>query len=98
MIIIVVLLAIAGSVAAVLLNRAGDVTSELEGQDVTLTVIDTAAECQARKLNTHGGDWDPTTDSCTWTGDNTNPVTETQCDLAKGQYMSGSNGKCVVAN
>ena len=89
-IIIVVLLAIAGSVAAVLLNRAGEVTGELEAQDVTLTTVDTATECAGRTINTHGGIWTAATNTCVWTGNASNPISATQCGLVRGPTGPGT--------
>ena len=95
-IIMVVLLAIAGTIAAVLLSRAGEVTSELESQDVTATRIDTQADCEAFEMSGGGktvqGDW--TSPKCTWLEavDNDTSVTAGQCRLAGGKFEQNQTG------
>ena len=94
-IIMVVLLAIAGTVAAVLFNRASDVTGELESQDVTATRIDTEVECERHRMGNEPGEWTgngPYT--CTWAaanaGDNDN-VTNGRCLLVGGAFTEPSS-------
>ena len=97
----VVLLAIAGTVAAVLFNRASDVTGELESQDVTATRIDTEVECERHRMGNRPGVWagsGPYT--CTWTAANAgddNNVTNGRCLLVNGTFTgpTGTN-KCVL--
>ena len=57
-IVIVVLLAIAGAVAAVLINRAGEETGRL-------TVGE--ADCEATDMGGVAGAWAAATSTCTWT-------------------------------
>ncbi|MCY4101819.1 MAG: hypothetical protein OXG55_00925 [bacterium] len=106
-IIMVVLLAIAGAVAGVLLNRASDVTGELEAADVSATRIDSAVECHRHEMGTGGsaigGDWNGTAGTCTWTaaavGINPPDVTNGRCVLVGGTYTPGQTNmkaKCVV--
>ena len=100
-IIMVVLLAIAGTVAAVLLSRASDVTGELENQDITATTVDTEAEC----LNTSMGDlprgnWTGG-NTCTWVdpdGNNGGNVTRARCSLVGGAFDEKGNSaeECKV--
>ena len=99
-IIMVVLLAIAGAVAAVLLGRTGDVTTELENQDVTLTVIDTPAECARYQMGGQAGVWTPSGSECTWGGTSGHAdVTASRCAVVSGQhsFVSSNLGKCVVS-
>ena len=56
-IVMVVLLAIAGAVATVLLNRAGSESDRLENEDVDLTEFTTRFGC-----DTEGGTWTDGTD------------------------------------
>jgi len=60
-IIIVVLLAIAGAVAGVLLTRGGEVVTELEEADITVNLanIKNATVCAEA-----GGSWNATTTTC----------------------------------
>ena len=99
-IIMVVLLAIAGTVAAVLFNRASDVTGELEAQDVTATSIDTEVECERNKMGDAVGVWVPaaTGGTCTWTdtADNENEVTNGRCLLVGGVFTDTTRNTCVV--
>ena len=105
-IIMVVLLAIAGAVAGVLLNRASDVTGELEAADVTATRVDTERECQEHKMGVGGsavpGKWTGG-NTCTWeaaaNGANPPDVTNGRCVLVNGDYTPGASGSkatCVV--
>ena len=94
-IIIVVLLAIAGAVAGVLLSRAGDVTEELTTADVTATTIDTQAECVAHDMGGVVGVWTVGTTTCTWTaavaGVAPTDVTSGRCALLRGAtYTAGT--------
>ena len=85
-IIMVVLLAIAGTVAAVLFNRADTVTSELQDTDVTPTLIDSAAECEGRKPGSAAATFTaPST--CVWKGTD---VTTSRCGLARGATGPGA--------
>lgn len=101
-IIIVVLLAIAGSVAGVLLTRSGDVTSQLESQEVITGLVSNAASCAAFSMSGVTGTASGTT--CTFTavgGTNTAPtdVTQSRCNLIRGKYTAGtstSKAKCEV--
>ncbi len=106
-IIIVVMLAIAGAVAAVLFNRASDVTNELETADVTGTKIDTKLECESHTMGSKGGV--PTSGTCTWqeTGlaQKAAPqeVTAGACRLARGtltltNQSSAGSATCVVSD
>ena len=93
-IIMVVLLAIAGTVAAVLFNRASDVTGELESQDVTATRIDSPSECSRHRMGTVTGKWSPSPRKCTWTeGSNTaTDITDGRCLLVGGTLSGGPDG------
>ena len=104
-IIIVVLLAIAGAVAGVLLSRAGDVTGELQSADVTATRIDTRAECENHEMGGRDGIW--SSPQCTWTSTTPNDpnaadVTSGRCALVGGTFTPGEaapgnvTAKCVV--
>ena len=95
----VVLLAIAGTVAAVLFSRASDVTGELESQDVTATKIDTAAECTNHTMGQSPatpGVWDSASGKCKWTanaiGVSPPDVTQGRCLLVGGTYTKGQSG------
>lgn len=101
-IIMVVLLAIAGTVAGVLLARSGDVTSELEAQNISAGVIVNAATCAAHSMSGVTGTWAAATSKCTWmegsTGTATD-VTKPRCDLVRGKYTAGTSSaaaKCEV--
>ena len=92
-IIMVVLLAIAGTVAAVLFSRASDVTGDLESQDVTSATIDSAAECTNHLMGGVAGVW--TAPNCKWTSASANTanpadVTRGRCQLVGGTYVRGS--------
>ena len=96
----VVLLAIAGTVAAVLFSRASDVTGELESQDATPTTIDTEAECEQYRMGTKYGVWAPP-DTCTWTNvADASPaeVTERRCRQVNGTFADNGTGAdtCTV--
>ena len=95
-IIMVVLLAIAGTVAAVLLSRASDVTGELENQDVTATIIDSAAECLNSPMGGITGNW--AAEKCTWTDApaDEGKVTRARCTLAGGKFTDNSPGTADV--
>ena len=95
-IIMVVLLAIAGSVAAVLFSRASDVTGELESQDVTSATIDTNAECVNHFMGDEGGAWTDATSTCVWQADD--DVTRGRCVLVGGAFTTPAAGDtCTVA-
>ena len=101
-IIMVVLLAIAGTVAGVLLARSGDVTSELEQQDISAGVIVNAATCAAHSMSGAAGSWAAATSTCTWDAANNGAsppdVTKSRCDLVRGKYTAGTGStkaKCV---
>ena len=102
-IIMVVLLAIAGSVAAVLLTRAGDVTSQLESQEVIPGLVTTRTACNGYRMATVAGV--AATGTCTWTAGSTSAsptdVTASRCDLVRGTYTPGDGtkaAKCVVSH
>ena len=99
-IILVVLLAIAGTVAAVLLSRASDVTGELEAQDVTATRIDSEVECERHRMGGAPGVWTPsaTGGTCLWTdtADNTNEVTNGRCLLVGGTHADATKNTCTL--
>ena len=99
-IIMVVLLAIAGTVAAVLFSRASDVTGELEAQDVTATKIDTEVECERNKMGDAVGVWTPsgTGGTCLWTdtADDKNEVTNGRCLLVGGVFADATRNTCTV--
>ena len=100
-IILVVMLAIAGTVAAVLLSRAGDVTSEMETQDIT-RVVDTPTECaDASRMGTAGaGTWtgDAVTGTCKWEDTDGSQVTPARCRLAGGTHSTnGNKGVCETS-
>ena len=101
-IIMVVLLAIAGTVAAVLFSRASEVTGELESQDVTATKIDTAAECANHTMGSPpvSGVWTVGTGKCKWTAatSTVNPpdVTQGRCLLVGGTYTPGTPSRQAV--
>ena len=102
-IIIVVLLAIAGAVAGVLLSRAGDVTTELQSADVTATRIDTQAECENHDMGGVDGTWTSASGTCTWTSATANSVgvtdvTSGRCALVGGTFTAGSATPAVTAN
>lgn len=92
-IIMVVLLAIAGTVAGVLLARSGDVTSELEAQNISAGVIINEATCTAHSMSGQAGNWAAAT-GCTWTANANGPsptdVTKSRCDLVRGKYSAGT--------
>ena len=90
-IILVVLLAIAGAVAAVLFSRASDVTGDLESQDVS-AAIDTPAECMNHHMGTEPGEWDGA-DGCEW--ELADQVTRGRCQLVGGTFTA-ANDNCVV--
>lgn len=96
-IIIVVLLAIAGAVAAVLLSTGAEVASDLEGSDITGT-IDTSQECAGHTMGTKAGTWtnaqgsDPA--KCVWKDA---AVTNTQCRLVNGIF-DGTDTCTVTVN
>ena len=99
-IIIVVLLAIAGSVAGVLLTRAGDVTSQLESQEAVPGLVTTRATCVVHKMGSVTGIVDGT--NCKWTEGTPNvvgvQVTASRCSLVQGTYQAGSSSttaECV---
>ena len=85
----VVLLAIAGTVAAVLFNRASDVTGELDAQDVT-RAIDTKAECENHEMGTVKGVWATNGSKCTWTDPSVtdDQVTNGACLLVDGNLTT----------
>ena len=94
-IIMVVLLAIAGAVAAVLFSRASDVTSELESQDVSSATIDTAIECTSHRMGAEPGAWTAGT-TCTWQHAD---VTAGQCRLVGGAFTTPNAGNtCILTN
>ena len=100
-IIIVVLLAIAGAIAAVLLSTGAEVASDLEQSDVTGRV-DTQAECEAFSMGGVDGTW-AAAGTCTWTaasnGANPTDVTSTQCRIVRGVYTAGGSSTaatCVI--
>ena len=94
-IIMVVLLAIAGAVAAVLFNRAQEATDDLEAQDVTAASIDTQAECVNYDMNGAPVVWDASAGTCTWTALNNGvsppDVTQGRCLLVRGTYTPGTS-------
>ncbi len=102
-IIIVVLLAIAGSVAGVLLTRAGDVTSQLESQEAVPGLVTSGATCTAHSMGDRPGVW-TAGNTCTWTSATNaapfNNVTKSRCDLVRGTHTAGVDGTsaatCVV--
>ena len=90
-IIIVVLLAIAGAVAAVLLSTGAEVASDLEESDVTGSV-DTDAECTGHSMGaTSGRVKAGPPKECEWDGPG---VTTTQCRLVSGTFTGTQ--KCTV--
>ena len=84
-IVIVVMLAIAGAVAGVLLSRGSEVTSDLESQNVG-GGIDSAAECTAHMMGAEAGDISGTT--CTWQHDDVSPGS---CQIVGGTFTATSN-------
>ena len=98
-IIIVVLLAIAGSVAGVLLTRAGDVTSQLEATDVVPGLVSSPGTCTAHMMGTVAGAF--STPNCTWeeaTSGGGGEVTAGRCALVQGTYTNAdatTKAKCV---
>ena len=100
-IVIVVLLAIAGAVSGVLLTRAGDVTTELEQEELVTGRVTSSASCAAHKMGAAVGLG--TTSPCTWTaaasGVAPPDVTAARCSLVRGTYTAGTTAakaKCVV--
>ena len=108
-IIIVVMLAIAGAVAAVLFSRADEVTGQLQNADVTANQIDTPAECSRYTMGSgppiSGA---PTSTQCTWAETGIagpalpQKVTMTACGRVNGTFTpqvipnSSYTAKCVV--
>ena len=82
-IVIVVLLAIAGAVAAVLINRAGEETGRLTvGQ----------ADCEATDMGGKFGVW-ASAGTCTWTataGVSPTDVTRLRCSAESGKYTAST--------
>ena len=100
-IIIVVMLAIAGTVAGVLFSRANQVTSDLRDADTTPTLLDTVEECRSRQPFTDSTVDVATANTCKWTGTATNPITQSRCYLERATgltvtFASGSNGTCTI--
>lgn len=97
-IIIVVMLAIAGTVAGVLLSRADDVTNQLEAQEVITGLVTNQTTCRAHQMGTVAGTVN--TSKCTWTeGSNTAAppnVTQSRCLLVRGKYTPGTSGSAAV--
>ena len=88
-IIIVVLLAIAGAVAAVLLSTGAEVASDLEQSDVTGRV-DTQEECTSFDM---GGPGVYGSNKCPWGGATGHEdVTAAQCRIVGGDFKSGADG------
>ena len=99
-IIMVVLLAIAGTVAAVLFNRASDVTGELEAQDVTATRIDSEVECERHRMGSTQATWTASGNggTCVWSDPVANDnVTNGRCLLVGGTYAAdATNDVCTL--
>ncbi|MXV90605.1 MAG: hypothetical protein F4121_06900 [Acidimicrobiia bacterium] len=99
-IVIVVLLAIAGAVAGVLLTRSGDVTTQLEQQDITPGLVTNAATCQTYRMGGVAGTVVGAT--CVWT-DSTTGVADTdvnpsRCNLVRGRFDAGVAGPPATAS
>ncbi len=86
-IIMVVLLAVAGGVAAVLLSTGSEVTGELESQD-TGTTIDTADECEAHRMGDEPGEANDPFTTCTWQHDD---VSLGSCRIVGGEFTPTTN-------
>lgn len=91
-IIIVVLLAIAGAVAGVLLSRTGDATSALESQEIVPGLVTDATTCGAYRMGGVAGSVSGNT--CTWEDSTTGAavsspvdVTRSKCLLVRGTYI-----------
>lgn len=102
-IIMVVLLAIAGTVAGVLLTRSGDVTSQLEQQEVGAGLIVNEATCEGHFMAAVAGDWTASSTTCKWdaavNGETPTDVTRSRCNLVRGTYTAGtgtSKASCSV--
>ena len=98
-IVMVVLLAIAGAVAAVLLTTAGRSTQEAEGVDVT-TTVDNKEECNATTLvDSIAGVWADGT-GCTFTAsENGVNMSLSECSMRGGTFTKGTGSTkaaCVV--
>ena len=101
-IIVVVLVAIAGAVAAVLLGRTAELTGQLESGDATAAIVDSEPECEAFTMNGGGksvvGVWGDST-GCTWVEATANDLTVTRgaCYLIGGTFSTaGDKDKCVA--
>lgn len=100
-IIIVVMLAIAGTVAGVLFSRANQVTSELRDADTTPALLDTVEECRSRKPFNDTTVDVATANTCKWTGTATNQITPSQCNLEQATgltvtHSTSNNGECTI--
>ena len=100
-IIIVVMLAIAGAVAGVLLTRAGETTQQAENINVT-AAIDSEEECEATSLVDSGvGSW-AAAGTCTFTAtaNGADKMSRSECTLRGGSFTVGTTttaATCVVA-
>jgi len=94
-IVIVVMLGIAGAVAAVLLSTGGEVVTELENQDLS-TQIATEAECQASRMRASDGMDKPGAKDgtkCKWDAGASNTFSYAVCNLQNGE-LSNSDREC----
>lgn len=93
-IIMVVLLAIAGAVAGVLLTRAGQTTQQAETADVT-SAIDTPAECTNTQLvGSELGTLNAAGTRCTFVPVGGQTISRSECVL-RGGTLAGS-GNCRI--
>lgn len=94
-IVIVVMLGIAGAVAAVLLSTGGEVVTELENQDLS-TQIATEAECDASVMRDSNGDdeaGDKNGNKCVWDAGTGHTFSYAVCNLRNGELGGTPVGK-----
>ncbi len=94
-IVIVVMLAIAGAVAGVLLSTGGEVVTELENQDLS-TQIATSEECTASKMRASDGTEKPgvvDTGKCKWDAGSGETFSFAVCNLRNGE-LGNSDREC----
>ncbi len=83
-IVIVVMLAIAGAVAGVLLSTGGEVTSELESAQLSGARITNEAQCISHRMGGEVGEFSSGSGTCTWQHDDVSPIL---CSQVRGQAV-----------
>jgi len=99
-IVIVVMLAIAGAVAGVLLSTGAEVTSNLEESDLATGLVQSEAECNGYEMPIIDGGSDfgeESSDKCRWDAGSGKKFSARQCTLQNGA-LTMSDQICTTAH